>query len=102
MIRLLRVTGNSLAPTYEEGDFVVIATIPFLFGGIRPGDMVVFRHRAYGTMIKQAQRILPDADEIHVMGTRIDSVDSRNFGPISKRDVLGKVVWHIKKPRGSS
>jgi len=98
MLKLLKVSGDSLLPAYQEGDFVLVCKIPFLFGAIKPGDVIVFRHQAYGTMIKAVQRVLADGDEIHVTGTHDRSVDSRRFGPINKKDVVGKVIWHIKRP----
>ena len=99
MLRLLRVSGESLSPAYQKGDFVLVAKIPFLLRVLRRGDVVVFRHPLHGTMIKQVERVLPDRDEIYVAGTHKYSVDSRSFGAIHKRDVVGKVIWHIKKPR---
>jgi type IV secretory pathway protease TraF len=49
-------------------------------------------------MIKQVQAVSSDKDEIHVTGTQENSIDSRQFGPIAKRDVVGKVIWHVRKP----
>jgi signal peptidase I len=100
MLKLLKVSGNSLLPLYRDGDFVLVSKIPYLFGAIRRGDVVVFRHDVYGTMIKKVESIAPDKDEIMVIGTQENSVDSRRFGVISERDVLGKVIWHIRKPIG--
>jgi len=97
MLRLLRVSGSSLSPEYQEGDFVLIAKIPLLINRLQPGDIVVFTHPTYGTMIKQVDRFTPFSDEIFVIGSQELSVDSRRFGPISKRSLVGKVVWHIRK-----
>jgi len=99
MLKLLKVSGNSLSPVYQEGDFVMVSTVPLLFGAPKRGDVIVFRHEVYGTMIKMVEAVAPGGEEFSVVGTRADSVDSRRFGPISRQDVLGKVIWHIKKPR---
>jgi type IV secretory pathway protease TraF len=48
-------------------------------------------------MIKQVERLLPESDEIYVVGTHDQSVDSRQFGAISRQAVIGKVVWRIKR-----
>jgi nickel-type superoxide dismutase maturation protease len=96
MLKLLRVSGLSMWPMYEDGDYVLVAS-PRLAGGIRPGDVVVFSHPAYGVMIKQVERIAPGGDDIYVLGTHDRSVDSRQFGAISRRAVIGKVIWHIKR-----
>ncbi len=99
MFKLLKVSGDSLLPVYREGDFVVISTIPLFFGALKRGDIVVFRHEVYGTLIKMVEAMAPGGGELYVVGTREDSVDSRRFGPISRQDVVGKVICHIKKPR---
>ena len=101
MLRLLRVSGSSLSPIYQEGDFVLVAKIPSLFEAINRGDVFVFRHVTYGTMIKEVDHVSPNGDEIYVAGTHEYSVDSKRFGPIRKGDLIGKVIWHIKKPERS-
>ncbi len=99
MLKVLKVSENSLSPAYQEGDYVVISTIPLIFGAPRRGDVVVFRHAVYGTLIKMVEAVMPGGEELRVVGTHADSVDSRRFGPISRQDIIGKVIWHIKKPR---
>ncbi len=93
---LYKVSGHSLWPLYEDGDYV-LALHPGLAGAIKPGDVVVFRHPAYGIMIKQVESVLPGNQHLYVVGTHQRSTDSRDFGPISPRSVIGKVVWHIKQ-----
>lgn len=97
MIQILKVTGESLSPFFVEGDFVVVSKIPFVLRKIKAGDIVVFRHPVYGTMIKKVAHISPDGDEIFVLGTHPESTDSRQFGPLRRRQLIGKVVWHIGK-----
>ncbi len=99
MLRLLRVSGSSLLPAYREGDFVLVSKIPYLFGAISRGDIVAFRHRTYGVMIKEVESLGPKAERIFVIGTQAHSIDSRHFGAISRSEILGKVIWHIRRPR---
>ncbi len=101
MLRLLKVSGSSLSPTYQEGDFVLVAKIPSLFEAINRGDVFVFRHDTYGTMIKEVDHVSPNGDKIYVAGAHENSMDSKRFGPIRKGDLIGKVIWHIKKPERS-
>jgi signal peptidase I len=98
ILNLLKVSGNSLLPAYQDGDFVLVSKIPYLFAPIRPGDVVVFRREPYGTLIKMVESLGARGDEISVVGTFPGSVDSTRFGPIRARKVLGKVIWHIKRP----
>jgi len=104
MFKIIRVKGNSLSPEFDEGDFVMVATIgwrglrnPFVLNPIKNGDVLVFQHAAYGTMIKKFDHY--EGDQLYVIGTHQHSVDSSQFGPISKEDLIGKVIWHIQKPR---
>jgi nickel-type superoxide dismutase maturation protease len=94
MIKFIKVTGDSLSPAYKEGDYVMLVTVPFF--SFKRGDTIVFRQPQYGTMIKNIDSI--DSDKIFVVGTHPRSTDSRQFGPIQRGDVVGKVIWHIKKP----
>ncbi len=105
MIKIIRVTGNSLAPEFREGDFVVLTTLaprvlPSLFFlSLKPGDVLVFRHKDHGTMIKKFDHYEGDQDHLYVTGTHSLSVDSSQLGPIGKEDLIGKVIWHIPRPR---
>lgn len=97
MLRLLRITGNSLTPAYQEGDFVFISKIPFLFHPLRPGDVIAFRQPGYGLLIKQVERIEPGGGAVFVTGSHPESIDSRHFGSIPRQAVLGRVIAHIRK-----
>ncbi len=96
MVKLLKVSGNSLLPSFQDGDYV-LAVHPRLAGRIKPGDVLVFRQMIYGTLIKRGERLGPGRDELFVVGTYDGSVDSRDFGAIKRRDIIGKVIWHIKR-----
>lgn len=97
MIRLIRVRGESMPPLLEEGDLIWVLDWYWLVGRPRPGDLVVFRHPVYGTLVKQVERLIPQTGQLIVRGTRPISTDSQEFGPIPFSSVLGKVVWRIRK-----
>lgn len=99
MLRLLKVTGNSLSPRFQEGDFVIVSKIPFFFAPARPGDVVALRQPGYGTLIKLVESVDADRGELTVTGTQPGSLDSRVFGPISNTALVGKVIWHVSKPK---
>ena len=100
MLRMIKVTGESLSPLFHEGDYVLITTIPFVVNKIKAGDMVVFQHPSYGTLIKQVERADREQGTLSVIGINPNSVDSRRFGPIRRQDVIGRVIWHIPRPAG--
>lgn len=98
MLQFIKISGNSLSPEYQEGDFVLIGKTPRFLSSVRQGDLFVFRHPLFGTMLKKVHRVSAGGSQIHVIGTHENSVDSRQFGPVRKDDLIGKVIWHIRRP----
>jgi len=93
MLHVLRITGDSLTPKYKEGDFVLVAKIPFLFP-IKTGDVIVFRKLPWGTLIKMVESIREGGQAFWVVGTHPESTDSRKFGEVNINEVVGKVIFH--------
>lgn len=98
MIRVLKVTGESLYPLYKEGDFVIVSKIPFVLNRLKKGDVIVFKHSLHGTMIKQIKEINQTGDKLQVVGTQEKSIDSRQFGEIDRGSITGKVIMHVRNP----
>ena len=88
--------GASLWPDYHEGDYVLMAGVPFPGGKVKAGDVIVFQQPGYGTLIKRVVRVYPDERQYEVRGTQVSSTDSRNFGPVKQASISGKVVYHIR------
>jgi nickel-type superoxide dismutase maturation protease len=100
------VEGWSMAPALLPGDFLVATTA----GRVRPGTVVVIRRpgRPALEMVKRvADRTSgrPDGGRVEpghvwVLGDRADaSTDSRDFGPVSREDVVGVVRFRYWPPR---
>jgi signal peptidase I len=96
MLRVLKVAEDSLTPEYRQGDFVLVSKIPFLFIPPSPGNVIAFRQPGYGLLIKRIENISSDGG-VNVIGTHPDSIDSRVFGTVRRGDIIGKVIWHIRK-----
>jgi signal peptidase I len=112
------VSGNSMEPTFMNKDKLLTSRAYWLIGGIKDGDVVVVKSPdpddPKGYLIKRVHRMggekvdflnvpenhrLSDGDyrvpedSIFVIGdNRSVSEDSRKFGPIKVKDVLGKFV----------
>lgn len=97
MCKILRIAGHSLEPEFRDGDYVLVSRIPFFFRAPHHGNVVAFTKPPYGVMIKRVE-YLTQAGEVFVLGTHATSLDSLQFGLISRRDLLGKVVGHIHRP----
>lgn len=97
MFKVIKVTGNSLSPFFLPGDYVVTLTCRWLLRNLSAGDVIVFRHPEYGQMVKKVNGTNQKTGTISVRGVHPESLDSRQFGPISSDNVIGKVIWHISQ-----
>ena len=97
MCKILRIHGDSLSPKLQDGDFVLSSKIPILVKRLKPGDLVVFNQPGYGVLIKQLESISQDGQFLEVRGLHPESVDSRAFGPVSRRSLTGKIICTVKK-----
>lgn len=98
IFQIIRVSGGSLYPRYRDGDYVFVSTLPILLRGIRPGDVVIYDHPRKGRRIKIVERLEDGGKSVFLVGTAIDSEDSRSFGAVPRSLVKGKVIGHIAKP----
>jgi len=98
MLRIHKVTGDSMTPDFQDGDFVVLTSVPFFLDRLKVGDIIIFEHKLYGTLIKRIVSFDPITAEAFVEGTRPDSLDSRRLGTIRRKAIRGKVIAHFSKP----
>lgn len=97
MFRIHKVTGDSMSPDFQDGDFVVLTTVPLFLKRLKIGDTIIFEHKLYGTLIKRIASFDPETAEAYVEGTRPDSLDSRRLGTIRRDAIRGKVIAHFSK-----
>ncbi len=127
------VQGPSMQPTFQDGNFLIVSRVNYLFGEPEYGDIVVFHYpngpeedyikRVIGlpgdtveirdtlVYVNGLQRDEPyinepchpqncpnrvwelGSDEYFVMGdNRNRSSDSRSFGPVNRRFLVGEVI----------
>jgi len=94
-----RVDDESMRPTLSPGDYVFVNRWAYLVREPKEGDIVVFRSpEAHGLLlIKRVVRVV-DRERVFVLGDNPDrSRDSRHFGPVPRRAIVGR-VWTIAKP----
>lgn len=76
-----------MRPTINPGDEVIV----FAWGEVGVGDVVVVRFE-HTNMIKRVRWI--EDDRYYLLGDNPrHSVDSRRFGPVSRVDIIGRVVY---------
>src|SRR5262245_1754495 len=101
MLRVVRVDGESMSPTLEDGDFVVALGGP-LAGGHRRGDIVVVDHVRLGLLVKRIAALHPATDQVELAGDGAASCSRESLGRVPRRAILGRAVLRISRgPRGA-
>jgi mitochondrial inner membrane protease subunit 1 len=95
LFRRVRVTGDSMVPALQEGDRLLVG--PRL--GVQPGAIVAIRDpRSPGRLL--VKRVHGRGlDWVDVRGDNDrSSTDSRHFGPLPPRLVVGRIVYRYAPP----
>ena len=96
--RLLLVCGNSMNPTYKDGEYLF--SLPTSFNKIKEGDVLIFRtpYDQKRVVIKRVALKCTKTKELFFLGDNLDdSYDSRNYGFVPYKYVLGKVTDQRQK-----
>lgn len=91
---IFKVEGDSMSPALKDGDLVLINP----HAALEIGDIVLARHpfKQSVKIIKRIAEIL-DGERYILLGDNPDeSSDSRAFGAIAAKDILGKAEARIK------
>jgi inner membrane protease subunit 1 len=96
--RRVVVDDWSMSPALLPGDRLLVAT------WLRPrvGGIVVARDPAAGRrlLVKRVAAVEEEDGAYHLRGdSTADSRDSRVFGPVPRRLIVGRVVWRYGPPR---
>jgi len=89
----ITVVGHSMEPTILENQKVLATSVPYFFIEPKVGDIVVCKannsKKLYIKRIKkmQGRNFFVEGDN------KKDSFDSRKFGSIKRKEILGKVIW---------
>lgn len=91
---IFQVAGDSMLPALKAGDLVLINPS----AALEVGDIVVARHpfKKSVKIIKRIAEILPGERYILLSDNPADGADSRSFGAIAAKDILGKAEARIK------
>jgi len=96
--------GNSMVPAIKSGAILMVykasygirlpgsSTYIFSWGGPKEGDVVIFYTPAGEIAVKRCGESLADGF-FYVLGDNSSqSYDSRNYGPIPKNHIIGRVL----------
>lgn len=98
MFAYFLVREQSMAPTCQEGDFVLVNRMSYLFSCPRIGHIIVLKDPRDSPW-HIVKRICAIKDSfVWVEGDNKEkSTDSRNFGWVGKEYIVGK-VWFVGRP----
>jgi type IV secretory pathway protease TraF len=84
-----------MEPFIKNNSLVLTSGVPYLFKNPKINDIVAFKEDKDGIIL--IKRITKnEKDGYFVQGdNKSDSLDSRQLGRISKRQIIGKVIYKI-------
>ncbi len=93
LLAKFKITGHSMEPNLLNNQVVLVSSIPLIFLKPRVGDVAVFKYKNK-TYIKRITKI--NSYKYFLEGdNKKDSSDSKKFGWINKKDIIGKVIHKI-------
>ncbi len=98
--RIVRVLGRSMLPTLQPGDWLLVRSATDMLP--RPGELVVIRHpRVPDTLL--VKRVRSRGAFTFSVGSDnpLEANDSRHFGPVASRALIGQVVGCWRASPGS-
>jgi phage repressor protein C with HTH and peptisase S24 domain len=82
-----------MEPTIQSGSSVLVSSLPYIFKSPKLNDILAARIDGK-VVIKRISKI--EKNKYFITGDNPnDSFDSRKFGMIGRRDILGKVIYVI-------
>lgn len=81
-----------MKPAILEDQKILVSSIPYFFSKPKKDDIVAFKLDSK-TFVKRIQST--NGNNYFLQGdNKNDSLDSRKFGVVERKDILGKVIWH--------
>lgn len=104
---VVSVAGDSMAPTFRRGDWLLVKRFTPQFDAhtIRAGDVVLIERESQPGVIfiKRVKEIRGDSPNRHQKSYWVEgdnslySQDSRNWGAILGIEIVGKVLFRVRR-----
>lgn len=106
-----RVTGSSMAPTLQDGQFLLLDRVSYHWRAPRPGEVILFRSPQ--TRYHYPQHPFPLVKRVVALQTRLAtsdvyvlgdnrapgaSIDSRHFGAVPRAHIHGRAIYSLWPP----
>lgn len=87
------ISGHSMEPTLRANDSVLVSSLPYLFTAPKVNDIVICNDPQTKTMLLKRIKKIQSGSLYFVTGDNLDdSHDSRKFGMLERKDIIGKVI----------
>lgn len=98
---MVRVEGNSMAPTYGNGDWLLVLWMQQSPHRAQLGKIAVIeREEQPGILlVKRIQK--SHGGNYWVEGDNSESTDSRVWGWISPHEIVGRVLFRVRKKKSA-
>lgn len=104
LLKKFKVSGHSMEPTIRNGQEILVSSLPFLFSKPKTGNIIAFiafsftRPGLAKLVVKRIKKINGDK---YLNGGKYftkgdNESDSREFGWIERKNIIGKVVYVFK------
>lgn len=102
--KLVIINGNSMLPTLPNGSYAIVDKNLYKLFEINKGDIMLFKIDQEEVVKKIAgfpneiieienENLTLAGDEVFIIGENLpESIDSRSYGPINIKQIIGKVV----------
>lgn len=99
MLSYFAVKEQSMEPLMQEGNFVLVDRISYLFFKPKVGHVVVIRHPQKPNLLLLKRVVEERMGMYFVKGDNaLKSIDSRHFGLVPQSSIVGK-AYIVKKSR---
>ena len=87
------ISGESMSPTLKPGQNILVNRLTYVFAKPKVGDIIALKDLgSKKVLIKRISKT--NKDNYFVLGdNEKQSTDSRVFGWIKKKDIIGKVIF---------